>query len=78
MPSNYPSIDGIPFRNALIIDNDPADIADLSDDLTGRGIYVLPEVDFSGAISTIKSRPEIDLVILDWFLSGDNSGTSLI
>lgn len=73
MPSNYPCINGIPFRNALIIDNDPEDIAELKHDLTDRGIYVFCEEDLSGAISAVKSRPEIDLVILDWFLNEENS-----
>jgi CheY-like chemotaxis protein len=73
MPSNYPSIDGIPFRNALIIDDDPEEVEALRSDLTEKGINVISEADYLGAISTIKCRPEIDLVILDWFLNGDNS-----
>lgn len=72
MTSVVPDIEGITFRNALVIDNQPDEVSELVKDLTNRGLSVRLETNFSNAREIIKNRPEINLIIIDWYLSGGN------
>jgi CheY-like chemotaxis protein len=65
-------IDGVPFLNALIVDNRHDDIESLENDLKKRSISVIFAKTSTEAESIIKLKPEIDLVILDWFLNEED------
>ena len=65
-------IDGIPFQNALIIDNKPADVKSLEDDLKKKNISVVLTTNSTEAESLLTLRPEFSLVILDWLLDEEN------
>ena len=73
MTVTIPHIDGIPFRNALIIDNRLDEIEELKDDLKARGISVLSVKNSEDAKNLIKCRPEINFIIIDWYLNEENS-----
>ena len=59
MTITIPQIDGIPFRNALIIDNKPDEIAELKKDLEDRGISVISVNNSEDAKILIINKPEI-------------------
>lgn len=73
MTVTIPDIDGIPFRNALIIDNRLDEIKELKDDLKDRGISVISVDNSEDAQNLIKCRPEINFIIIDWYLNEENS-----
>jgi CheY-like chemotaxis protein len=65
-------IEGIPFQNALIIDNKHEDIKSLEDYLKGKNVSVLYAKTSTEAEKIIELRPEINLVILDWLLDEES------
>lgn len=73
MTVTIPNIDGIPFRNALIIDNRLDEIEELKNDLENKGISVISVNNSNDAQKLIKCRPEINFIILDWYLNEENS-----
>lgn len=64
----FPIVCEIPFSNALIIDNKPAEIKSLEADLKKRNISVIYAKTSKEAESILKQRPELSLIILDWLL----------
>lgn len=73
MTVTIPHIDGIPFRNALIIDNRQDEIEELKNDLEDRGISVIYVNNSEDAKKLIKHKPEINFIIIDWFLNEEDS-----
>lgn len=67
-----PAIEGIPFRNALIIENNVDEIKELKEDLRDRGMCVVLAEDSTKAEKIIKNRPELSIIVLDWYLNEDN------
>jgi len=67
-----PAIEGIPFRNALIIENNVDEIKELKEDLRDRGMCVVLAEDSTKAENIIKNRPELSIIVLDWYLNEDN------
>lgn len=68
----FPAIEGIPLRNALIIENNMADIKKLEDDLKKRGMSVILAENSTKAEKIIKNRPELGIIILDWYLNEED------
>ena len=62
-------IEGIPFSNVLIIENKPAEIQTLEEDLKKNNISVTFAKSSTQAKSILKLRPELNLIILDWLLN---------
>ena len=71
LSESCPIIDDIPFLHSLIIDNKPADpdVVALQDDLRKRNMSVIIAAGSTEAENILKFRPELDIVILDWFLN---------
>lgn len=78
MTVTIPDIDGIPFRNALIIDNRLDEIEELKNDLEDKGISVISVNNSKDAQNLIKCRPEINFIIIDWYLNEENSMESQV
>lgn len=68
-----PAIEGIPFRNALIIENNTDEIKDLKSDLKNKGMSVILAESSTKAEEIIKNRPELSIIILDWYLNEEDS-----
>lgn len=69
MTVTVPDVEGIPFRNVLIIDNVREEVVDLETDLKEKGLSVVFENNSTKAKNLLKERPEINLIVLDWFLN---------
>lgn len=65
-------IEGIPFQNALIIDNRHEDVESLEEYLKKNNVSVLYAKNSTEAEEIINLRPEINLVILDWLLDEES------
>jgi len=65
-------IEGIPFQNALIVDNKHKDVESLEEYLKEKSISVLYAKTSTEAEKLIELRPEINLVILDWLLDEES------
>lgn len=74
----FPAIEGIPFRNVLIIENNTDEIKNLERDLGKRGMSVILAEDSTKAKEIIKNRPELSIIILDWYLNEEDSMESEI
>ena len=68
-----PAIEGIPFRNALIIENNAEEIKDLESDLEKKGMSIILAESSTKAEEIIKNRPELSIIILDWYLNEEDS-----
>jgi hypothetical protein len=66
------AINGIPFINALIVDNKYEDVEELENDLKKRNMSVSFAESSTKAEAIIKLKPEINLIIIDWFLDEDS------
>ena len=66
-------IEGICFRNALLVDNDIEDVRALSEYLEKHGISVLIASNSTDAQIILEKRPEINLIVLDWYLDEEDS-----
>lgn len=73
MADTVPEIAGIPFRSALLIDNAPDEVMDLESDLRSRGMCTVLARDYKGAQAIIQDRPEINVIVLDWYLNEEDS-----
>lgn len=65
-------IEGIPFQNALIVDNKHEDVKPLEEYLKKKSVSVLYAKTSTEAEKLIELRPEINLVILDWLLDEES------
>ncbi len=65
-------IDGIPLRSVLVVDDKPEEVKGLVTLLSTNGVTVLSATGEGDARPLIQTRPELDLVVLDWYLNADN------
>ena len=67
------SIEGIAFSNVLIIENKPAEIQILMDDLKNSNLMVTLVATSKAAKSILGLNPQLNLLILDWLLNEQDS-----
>ncbi len=65
-------IDGIMFSNALIIDDTLEDVKAIKEDFEKRKISVSIATTFEEAEAILNLKPELNIVILDWYLKADS------
>lgn len=73
---SIPEIDGIPLRSALIIENRLDEIESLEKDLKERGLHVVSVDNTTEAEKIIEHLPELDIIVLDWYMNEDDSTES--
>jgi CheY-like chemotaxis protein len=71
-------VDGVPLRSVLVIDDRPEEVKELVDLLKAGGVTVLEVTEEEKARSLLETRPELDLVILDWYLASQTPAEALL